>query len=242
MNYKFTRTAAPLALALIACAPLAGAQDELGWSGKGSVGFVSQRGNSETETLTISGEVIKNLTRWRHRFGAGILQSSEDGTDTADRFDLALQSDFKVDDRSYWFGSARYETDEFSQFDFQATLTAGYGRQLLAGPTHKLKGEIGVGYRTTELFFSGESRDDPVVRGVLGYRWALSSNATLSNDLLIESGSDNTFAKNVIAVTADIVGNLGLKLAHELRHNSKVDEPANNSDFVTTFSLVYSLD
>ena len=43
-------------------------------------------------------------------------------------------------------------------------------------------------------------------------------------------------------MSVDIAGNLGIKLAHELRHNTEVDEPANNSDFVTTVSLVYSLD
>ncbi len=230
------------ALAVVLWAPLAAAEDEPGWSGKGSLGFVSQRGNSETETLTISGEVIRNLTRWRHLFSAGILQSSEDGTDTAQRFDLALQSDFKVDERQYWFGTIRYEQDEFSQFESQATLAAGYGRELLSGPTHKLKGEIGLGYRVAELRPGEFSRSDPVLRGVLGYRWALSANATFSNNLLLEAGPDNTFARNVTALTADIVGNLGLKVAHELRHNTDVDEPANNSDFVTTVSLVYSLD
>lgn len=230
-----------LALLIALWVPLAGAEDEPGWSGKGSLGFVSQRGNSETETLTIAGEVIRNLTRWRHRFSAGILQSSEDGSDTADRFDLALQTDFKVDERSYWFGNARYEQDQFSQFESQALISAGYGRDLLDRERHKLKGEIGLGYRTAELRAAGESESDPVLRGKLNYRWLLSANSALSNELLIESGADNTFARNITALTADIVGNLGLKLAHELRHNSSVDEPANNSDFVTTVSLVYSL-
>lgn len=239
MNKNITLLAWVLALWI----PFAGAEDENeeGWSGKGSLGFVSQRGNSNTETVTVSGEVIRNLTRWRHLFSAGVLKSSEDGTDTADRFDLALQSDWKVDERSYWFGNARYEQDQFSQFDSQATLAVGYGRELLTGERHKLKGELGVGYRTTELRASGETENDPVLRGKLRYRWLLSANAAFSNELLFESGADNTFARNITALTADIVGNLALKLAHELRRNSNVDEPANNSDFVTTFSLVYSL-
>lgn len=229
-------------MALMIACQAGAAEQATGWSGKGGLGIVSQRGNSETETINISAEMVNNLAKWRHIIGANILSSSENEVDTANRFELLGQTDYKVSEKSYWFGSARYEDDDFSQFENQATLTAGYGRQLLDDERHRLKGELGVGYRRAELRATGVSESDPIIRGRLDYAWALSDNASLTNLTLIESGSDNTFAKNVTALNADIANNFGIKVAYEVRHNTDVTDPANNSDFVTTVNLVYSID
>ncbi|MEM1092136.1 MAG: DUF481 domain-containing protein [Pseudomonadota bacterium] len=218
------------------------AQDEQGWSGKGGLGIVSQRGNAETETVNITGELVNNMNQWRHLLGLAVLNSSENDVDTANRFEVYGQSDYKISDTSYWFGSVRYEDDDFSQFENQATLALGYGRELFNNDVHRLNGEVGVGYRRAELRASGETSTDPVLRGKLDYEWVLSDTATLSNNFLVEAGSDNTFAKNITALTADLAGNFGLQLAYEIRHNTDVDDPANNTDFLTTVNLVYSLD
>ncbi|MDJ0654960.1 MAG: DUF481 domain-containing protein [Xanthomonadales bacterium] len=217
------------------------AEDESGWSGKGAVGVVAQRGNSETETISISAELINNLEQWRHTLGLNTLNASDDGVDTADRLEIYGKTDYKISDTSFWFASLRYEDDEFSQFDSQATLAAGYGRQLLKRENHVLTGEVGLGYRRAELRASGETETDPILRGTLAYRWDISETAALTNNLLVEAGSDNTFAKNVTAITADIANNFGIQFAYEVRHNTEVDDPAENSDFVTTVNLVYSI-
>ncbi len=237
---KFRSLCAVPLLATV-CLP-AMADDELGWSGSGRFGVVSQRGNAETETINIGAELVNNMEQWRHVLGLAVLNASENDVDTANRFELYGQSDYKINEISYWFGSLRYENDDFSQFENQATLAAGYGRELFNNDVHKLNGEIGIGYRRAELRDSGETSTDPVLRGKLDYAWVLSESATLTNAFLVEAGSDNTFAKNITALTADIANNFGLQLAYEIRHNTDVDDPANNSDFVTTVNLVYSLD
>ncbi|MEM9532954.1 MAG: DUF481 domain-containing protein [Pseudomonadota bacterium] len=239
---KFNRLLVIGAVAAGWSVQVAAQDEELGWSGKGGLGIVSQRGNADTETINITGELVNNMNQWRHLLGLAILNSSENGEDTANRFEVYGQSDYKISETSYWFGSLRYEDDDFSQFENQATLAAGYGRELFNNDVHKLNGEIGLGYRRAELRGTGETATDPILRGKLGYEWVLSDNATLSNNLLVEAGSDNTFAKNVTALTADIASNFGLQVAYEIRHNTDVDDPANNSDFVTTVNLVYSLD
>lgn len=238
---KISHLSIAAALALVSIPALAD-EEELGWSGKGGLGIVSQRGNADTETININAELVNTMEQWRHVLGLAVLNASENGEDTANRFEVYGQSDYKINDISYWFGSLRYEDDDFSQFENQATLAVGYGRELFNNDIHKLNGEVGVGYRRAELRASGETSTEPVLRGKLDYVWALSETASLSNNFLVEAGSDNTFAKNITALTADIANNFGIQLAYEIRHNTDVDDPANNTDFLTTVNLVYSLD
>ncbi len=227
-------------IAVLALGPTAAfGQDDEGWSGRGELGFVSARGNTETETLNIGAVAILNRDDWRHTFSATALRAEDSGETTAERFELGAQSDWKINEKSYWFGSLRYESDEFSQFDDQATLALGYGYQWWKNDVHELATEIGLGVRRATLRLSGEDETDPVVRGSLAYLRNISETAKFTNDLLIEAGSDNTFGSNVTALTAKVYEDIGIKLAYEIRHNTDVDEPLENSDRLTTVSLVY---
>ena len=78
------------------------------------------------------------------------------------------------------------------------------------------------------------------MRAALKYRWNITDTAALTNDTLIEAGADNTFASNIIALETKISGALGLNLSYEIRHNTDVTDPTENSDFLTTVSVVYS--
>ena len=200
------------------------AEQDLGLSGSGQLGYVAARGNSETETLKIGANLAYNTETWRYSGFLNTINASENKVDTTDRLELGLKADYKVSERSYWFGSGRYEDDQFSQFDFQSTLAGGYGRKLIVNDTHLLEGELGIGYRLAEVRVTGESADEFIVRGALKYRRNISDSAALSNNTLIEAGSDNTFASNIIALETKISSGLGLNVSYELRHNTDVTE------------------
>ncbi len=230
-----------IGMALIVAVGVAIAEEEeQGWSGKGELGYVASRGNTDTETLNVAAEGVYNADKWRHTAGINVLKSSESDVDTADRTEIYGQSDYKLSPVSYLFGSLRYNDDEFSQFETQATLAFGYGRDLIQSETHDLKTELGIGYRMSEIRATGADEDEAIVRARLDYVWTLSESSSLTNELLIEAGSDNTFGRNVTALNTVITGNVGLKLGYEVRHNTDVDEPRENTDFLTTISLVYN--
>ena len=230
-----------LLIMMLALSTTAMAQDELGWSGKGALGYVSQSGNADTQTLSIGADAVNNMEKWRYSLGLKILQSESDDVDTADRFELYGQVDYKVDEKSYWLGTLRYDDDEFSQFESQLTATVGYGRVLVDSESNKLKGEIGLGVRRAEERISGDSDTEAIARGVLGYQHIFSETASLTNDLLVESGSDNTFVKNITALNADIAGDFGLQVAYEIRHNTDVADGIDKTDRVSSINLVYAI-
>lgn len=219
--------------------PVLAEEAPMGWSGKGEVGLVAARGNSEAETLNLGAEFVYNQDQWRHTMRLGVLKASENKVDTADRIELGAKADYKVSARAFWYVTARYEADEFSEYDRQATLSGGYGYEILSGEVHNLSGEVGLGYRSSEVRGTGQSENEAIARGALKYRWQISPTASLSDEVLIEAGADNTFAVNRLSLTTEINDAFAVKLGHELRHNTDVTEPRNNSDFLTTVTLVY---
>lgn len=230
-----------LPIALILATPvIADEEDELGWSGKGDFGLVAARGNTESETLSLGLHFANNQEKWRHQLGLTALFASRDNVDSAERYEFTGKTDYKLSPISYAFGSLRYLDDQFSQFQSQATLAGGYGRELIDNDVHDLDAEIGLGYRRSEVRATGVTESEAIFRGALNYKWTISETATLTNDLLIESGSDNTFGQNITALNTRVNDSFGVKVAFDVRHNTDVDDPRENSDFLTTVNLVYS--
>ena len=233
----------PLSLLLLtfnAWAQDAQEDDNTGWTGKGEFGLVSTGGNSDTTTVNLGLEFIREGDLWRHRIAAAALKAEENDQDTADRFSAEYQADYKLNEISYILGSGRYERDDFSGFEYQQTVALGYGRELLTGETHKLKGELGIGYRRIKDAISNQTSSDGIVRGLLDYSWAISATATLSNRLLVESGSDNTFVENDSALNVAINDAFALQFGFAIRHNSDAPLGRDDTDTVTTANLVYN--
>ncbi len=220
--------------------------DENGWSGEGEFGLVVTTGNTETETLNANLATAYTHDAWVHKGGLSALSASEDGTRTAERYQLTGKTEYHTSEVSHWFGSLRYEEDKFSGFDHQGILTAGYGWTLLERETSFLDVEGGIGARRTqaaadpETGMQPEAETDPVLRGAVEYWWQFTQNARLQNDFLVETGRDNTFVQNQLGLRVAINDRFAVKLGYEVRHNTEAPEDIEETDTVSTVNLVYS--
>ncbi len=214
---------------------------ELGWSGNGEFGFVKTSGNTEAEALNMGLEFIYQQERWRHRMNVTALRTKDTGVVDAERYTFNVQSDRKFGEKSYLFGVARYDTDKFAGYDPVATLTAGYGYHLIKIEKHILDGEIGLGYRRQEVALTGVAETGLILRGRLDWRWKITGNTSFGNQILIESGSDNTFIQNDTNLTVAINKAFALKLAFQYRHNTDLPPgDSENTDTQFTTNLVYN--
>ena len=216
------------------------ASAQTGWTGKGELGLVKTTGNSETESLLLNVEFVRELDKWRHRAAASALSAEDSGNTTAERYGFEWQSDYKLDDRSWVLGAFRYESDEFSAFANQQTLTIGYGRKLIDNAVNQLTGEVGLGYRDAEDALTGVSDSEAIFRGVLDYTRQVTDNTEFSNRLLVESGSDNTFIKNLLGLSVAMNDKFALKFGFEYRNNSDVPPGVDKTDTITSANLVYN--
>ena len=226
-------------VAVLAFGGLASGTAAADWSGKGTFGGVLARGNTETETINLNLDVENKLDRWTHKAGASMLRTVTDDLTSADRFELRGESQYSLTERSYVFGALRYEDDAFTDYDYQATLSGGYGYRFITNETTKLEGQIGAGYREAEVRLTGEQQDGIIARGALDFEHKLTATTLIYDRFLVESGSDNTFVQNALGLEVKINDTFALGLDYAVRHNTDVLPGTDKTDQVLTANLVY---
>lgn len=233
-----------LFLTLLAASGMAIAED--GWKGSGELGLALTRGNSETESLNAKLGLSFEDVQWKHEIGASALrQKGEiDGTDelqlTANRYELSGSSAWKFSERAYLIGSLRYENDDFAPFEYQTIASIGAGWYAIKNDTTQWLFEGGPGYRRYKEVATGQTDGEAVFRGRMAYNHAFNAQTSFENILLVEAGSDNTFAQNDSGVVVKMNAKLALKAGLQFRHNSDVAPGLKKTDSLFTTNLVYS--
>jgi putative salt-induced outer membrane protein len=245
--------ASNLAAAAALLIPLFGALPaHADWTGKGEAGLVIATGNTETETANAKLLFANEIGQWKHQFGgAGLYASSDEDGTTAQRWEAFEQSDYNFSPRTFWFGAARYEDDEFSGFEYQAIVSTGIGRKFIDTDVTKFTGTAGVGYKFFEtrdafddagvLIEPGDSDSEVVFRGTLDFDHQLTATTSVLDKFVVEAGADNTFLQNDIALQVKMTDVLALAVGYSVRHNTDPPVGFEKTDTLTTINLVYEL-
>ena len=211
------------------------------WEGAGEFGFVNTTGNTETLALNLKLNFLRTGERWRHRFTGTALATSEDGNTDNKRYTVEIQSDRKLNEKSWLFGAWRWDADKFGSYDPQLSFTAGYGHQLMKSEKHSLKGEIGAGYRKLTETESGESSSEAILRFLLDDSWQVFKTTLWTNRLLIETGSSNTFSQFNSGLAVSMTDTFALKLGFEIRNNTDIPPgDSEHTDTITSANIVYN--
>jgi putative salt-induced outer membrane protein len=224
-----------------------------GWSGKGQVGYVMSRGNSDTDAL--NAKIDLNLLRndWKHNLALDGLFGRSAGITSAERWDARLQSNYQFTPHLFTFGALSYEDDRFSGFQYQASASAGLGYKFFDSQTTKLAAQLGVGYRALrpELLLKTdngavyariplESQHEVVGTAGVDFMHRFNSNTRLLDKLIAESGSSNTSIKNDLSLEVKMNRKLSLAAGYSVLHNTKPPNGSKRTDTITTLNLVYA--
>jgi putative salt-induced outer membrane protein len=238
-----------VATLMFACAATVMAAEEeapaSAWAGKASLGYLATSGNTDNSNLNTAFEISYTAGQWVHFFDAAAIYADEDSDTTAEAYAVGWKSERKLSDANFLFGRLDWRKDRFSGYEEQFSQTVGYGRRLIDKERHSLNGEIGVGARQSELvdplgLGNGETESETILTGGLYYKWALSETAEFTQDLLAESGSENTYFESKTALSAKLVGNLALVVSYTIKNNSDVPLGTEKTDTFTALSLEYS--
>ncbi len=215
------------------------AEDEGPWSGKATLGYLATSGNTENSNLNSGFELGYAAGRWIHRATARAINATENKVTTSEAYELGFKSEFSINEHDFLFGRLKWRKDRFSTYEQQFSQTVGYGRRLIDREAHKLNVEIGAGARQSELV-DGTSENEFITRGGLDYTWLLSETATFTQEISIESGSDNTYSESITALKARLLGDLALVASYTVKHNSDVLPLLEKTDTYTALSLEYA--
>ncbi|GHH57280.1 MULTISPECIES: DUF481 domain-containing protein [Gammaproteobacteria] len=224
------------------------------WSGSsGELGYASAHGNSTTDSL--NGRIKLRYTDgdWIHSFDATALRSSaeytttnDDGSvtrnrqTTAERYTAAAGSALQLGEHRQLTASGRYEHDDFATYDRLATFGIGYGTRLIDRERFYLDAQLGPGVRRAHNREDDREETGLIGRGLFDLKYAITDNTDLTNTLLVESGSYNSYAQNDFGVQVAMNSHFALKAAWQMRHNSHVNDDDKKTDTLTTVNLVYT--
>jgi putative salt-induced outer membrane protein len=221
------------------------------WSLKAEAGAVASRGNTETDSANAKFDVAREYEVWKHQLGLAAVYASDDSGATAQRWSARAQSDYKFSEKGFWFGSARYEEDRFSGFEYQSTYGTGLGWRFFDDPVTKLIAQIGVGYkifRTREsladdeiTIIPSERQEEMIAQLSVDFERQLTETTKVVNKFLAESGDNNTFLQNDLGLQVKILDSLALAVGYSVRYNTDPPEGFKELDTLTTLNLVYEL-
>lgn len=210
------------------------------WKGEGELGFISTSGNTDSDSLNAKLGVERNHDKWNYKAGIEILKASTEGVDSSDSTGITARSEYKFAEKTYAFGALRYETDKFSGFDYQSSLSFGIGDQFIKTIVQELDGSAGLGYRKIKETATGDTSNEAIVTGNLNYLYVISEHATFKQKFLIESGDSNTHSESETSLKMKVSGNLASNISYTIKNNSDVPTGTEKTDKITSITLVYS--
>lgn len=218
-------------------------------------GFILSRGNANSTSFKLKGNLYQDLEKWRNQFKIDSLYKRDKNDETgesnvtANRVFVSAQGNYKVGVKnSSFFIYGDYEEDEFSGLDFKSTIATGYGARIYQGTKNKVDLDIGPGlYRSVADNDSDASDDEDdkmgyLVRVALQWERLVSKRTRFNQDLSIEQSLSglNSRLKSETALISQVVGAVSLKFAYMYRYNSKPEDDKKTFDSELSATLVYS--
>jgi len=210
------------------------------WSGEVGLSFISNNGNTSSQNVGVRARAIRDGNVWRNTYKLESLNEETDDIRSAEKYFASAKFDRKLSEVDYVFGLVEHEDDRFSGYDYQTSLTAGYGRKLINSDAHKLEMEVGPGYRRSEIKGDNDVEEEGTLRGALNYDWVITNASSFRQEVSVEAGENSTISKSLSRFKSQLNGRLALVISYEAKHTSSVPVDTHKFDSTTFVSLDYS--
>jgi putative salt-induced outer membrane protein len=223
------------------------------WIGKGQFGFLSSRGNSDSQSINGNIDMLRYDGAWKNEFYAGGLYGKNSGIVSAERWETRGQSNYTFSDNLFAFGGLRYEHDLFDGFQYQASVTAGIGNKFINTNDTKLTAQVGAGYRrlrreTIDKDSTGavisrtplDAQGEAIGTAGIDFSHSFTKTTTVTNKFLLESGSSDSLLHDELALTVKMSDKLALSVGYAITDNTKPPAPLKKLDTVATVNLVFA--
>lgn len=209
------------------------------WAGEGNLAYSNANGNSNTSALAASLNLSKETGNWKHSVDLDAVGSTQDDTTTAESYTLSGQSDYSYSTNYYGFGGARYQTDRFSGYDSQASVTGGAGWHVIDNEAATFDAELGGGYRKSELLGGLGEESEAVVSLNFVYKRSITDTTDIDVSYFTESGSSNRYSEASAGIRVAISDALGLRAGYLIKQNSDAPLGSKATDTLTTVGISY---
>ncbi len=223
------------------------------WIGKGQVGFLDSKGNSDSESINGNIDLSRFDGPWKNDIYLGALYGKSAGIVSAERWEAREQTNYAVRDGLFAFGGLRYEHDLFDGFQYQASVTGGTGYKIIDTSDTTLTAQIGAGYRRLrpETIIKNaagevisriplEQSGEGIGTAEVDFSHKFTPTTILSNKLYTESGSMNTMLQDQIQLAVKMSTKLALTVGYGVIDNTNPPAPLKKVDTVSTVNLQFA--
>jgi putative salt-induced outer membrane protein len=225
-----------------------------GWSGKGQAGYVMSRGTTDTDTANAKIDLSDTIDdSWKHIIHMEGLYGRNSDITSAERWAVAVQSNYSYTPRAYVFGALHYLDDYFSGFQYQGDVSTGLGYKFLNTTHDKLSAQIGVGYRRLRPEVLVTNDDGAVIErtplesegNVIGtagfiYEHDFNPSTKITDAYTIDAGAGNTEMENDLALVVSMSKKLALSVGYMFQNNTSPPAGLAKITTLTTLNLVYA--
>jgi len=212
------------------------------WQATAELGGTMTTGNTETSTLKAKLDMKHEIAEWKNAYFADVLYSEDGENKTASRWSVGAKGGYVIDETSTIFVLGEHERDEFSDYDSVSSFAAGYSKRLMKTDSSMLDLDVGPGYKYFDLQ-QGSSEKTGILHLGLAYENALSETSKFTQVLVSDfafKDDVSTLSRSETAITANIMGELAMKLGLTIRHDNNASVGQKSIDTETTITLLYT--
>jgi len=213
------------------------------WTSSVGLSFVTVSGNTESQTLSITGDAVHETSTNKLEINAGTVYGKSAGEKTAEYWYGKTKYDSNITQKTYLFGVFNAKGNKLSGYDYRLSAYPGAGYKFLEGK-HSLIAEAGPGFFYEKRI--GEDEDDLAFfsgRAYTKYIFKITKVSSFSQDAEylynFEDEKDYRVNSNT-TLTAKISELLSLKLNLLIQHANQPPEGNERTDMFTSTSLVFT--
>jgi putative salt-induced outer membrane protein len=247
------RPAVVLAVLMLAIAVPTLAQDtcpcpkepEPGWRANIGFGFAYTTGNTDTQNLNLTFDVIHDpKTKNVFRSDGLLIRNKTDGDLAADRAAFTLRDEYTFSGRTFAFVELSFQQDAFKELDYLWTPLVGIGHHILDSEKVRLTVDGSVG-GAFEKLFDQDSTTAGTFKFGQSLRWQVSGNARLTQSVWglwkFEDTSDSYYHFD-LSLSSSVTGWMEIQLSLVDDYKNKPASPElEKNDLALLANLVVKL-
>lgn len=209
------------------------------WQGDAELGYSLKEGNTESNSLRAKLDTHYTRNLWRYNFVLQANSESSNNTTTEEEYRASTQANRDLNNTNYLLARSAYDKRRFSGFDYELSVSFGYGYRAFTSTKRTLDLELAPGYRKQALE-NGKNEEGVILRAALNYQSKFTETATFSQILSVEAGEQSTESLSETALKTAINESLSLKLAYLVEYHDEVPAGTRHADQETSISIAYA--
>ncbi len=176
---------------------------------------------SKTSKQNLTGSVLlqRGSGVWGQELRIDAVNTNDDSSDNnIERYLLSGKVSHHQTASVYQFVKLQWEKDLSSSFDYQASLTGGFGYDFIRDDKQSLSGELGVGYRNSkDSEPPRHDNNEAIGTAALFYERAITPTLKFQQDLGYEYGEEAGVFRSKTALSAAINSHFAAQAGYQLK-------------------------